>query len=76
MVWASEGWIFKAGAIDFAGGLVVHMSSGFSALVLAILLGPRKGYGRDAMPPTTCRCVSPAPACCGLAGSASMRAAL
>jgi len=51
MVWASEGWIFKAGAIDFAGGLVVHMSSGFSALVLAILLGPRKGYGRDAMPP-------------------------
>jgi Amt family ammonium transporter len=51
MVWASEGWIFKAGAIDFAGGLVVHMSSGFSALVLAVLLGPRKGYGRDAMPP-------------------------
>lgn len=51
MVWASEGWIFKAGAIDFAGGLVVHMSSGFSAIVLAILLGPRKGYGREAMPP-------------------------
>src|SRR5204862_8320336 len=41
MVWSSEGWIFKLGAIDFAGGLVVHMSSGFSAIVAAILLGKR-----------------------------------
>jgi ammonium transporter, Amt family len=51
MVWGSEGWIFKAGAIDFAGGLVVHMSSGFSALVAALLLGKRRGLGKDPMPP-------------------------
>lgn len=51
MVWAGEGWIFKAGAIDFAGGLVVHMSSGFSALVVALLLGKRQGFGKDPMPP-------------------------
>lgn len=51
MVWAAEGWIFKASAIDFAGGLVVHMSSGFSALVAALLLGKRRGFGREPMPP-------------------------
>ncbi|MBI3246610.1 MAG: ammonium transporter [Deltaproteobacteria bacterium] len=51
MVWSSEGWIFKAGAIDFAGGLVVHMSSGFSAIVAALMLGKRRGFGRDPMPP-------------------------
>jgi Amt family ammonium transporter len=51
MVWASEGWLFKSGAIDFAGGLVVHMSSGFSAIVLALMLGNRQGFGRDSMPP-------------------------
>jgi Amt family ammonium transporter len=51
MVWSAEGWIFKASAIDFAGGLVVHMSSGFSAIVCAIFLGPRRGFGKDPMPP-------------------------
>jgi len=51
MVWASEGWIFKSGAIDFAGGLVVHMSSGFSAIIVAIMLGKRRGFGKDPMPP-------------------------
>src|SRR5258705_5594581 len=51
MVWSAEGWIFKAGAIDFAGGLVVHMSSGFSAIVAAIMLGKRQGFGRDPTPP-------------------------
>ncbi|MGH7897300.1 MAG: ammonium transporter, partial [Candidatus Binatia bacterium] len=51
MVWASEGWIFKASAIDFAGGLVVHMSSGFSAIVAAIMLGRRRGFGKEPMPP-------------------------
>jgi Amt family ammonium transporter len=51
MVWGAEGWIFKAGAIDFAGGLVVHMTSGFSALVAAIMLGRRHGFGKDPMPP-------------------------
>jgi len=51
MVWGG-GWIAESlGAIDFAGGLVVHMSSGFSALVAAIILGKRHGYRRDPMPP-------------------------
>jgi len=51
MVWGSEGWLFKSGAIDFAGGLVVHMSSGFSAIVAAIMLGARRGFGKDPMAP-------------------------
>jgi Amt family ammonium transporter len=51
MVWSADGWIFKASAIDFAGGLVVHMSSGFSALAAAIMLGKRRGFGREPMPP-------------------------
>ena len=51
MVWASEGWIYKASAIDFAGGLVVHMSSGFSAIVAALILGKRQGLGRESMAP-------------------------
>jgi Amt family ammonium transporter len=53
MVWGSDGMMnglvnAKAGikAIDFAGGTVVHMSSGWSALLLALILGPRKGFGR------------------------------
>ena len=51
MVWGG-GWIgADLGAKDFAGGLVVHMSSGFSALAAAILLGPRRGYGKEPMPP-------------------------
>ena len=51
MVWSSTGWIAKAGAIDFAGGMVVHMSSGFSGLMAALLLGKRRGFGREPMPP-------------------------
>ncbi len=51
MVWGG-GWIgSQLGALDFAGGLVVHMSSGFSALAAALLLGPRRGYGKEPMPP-------------------------
>jgi Amt family ammonium transporter len=50
MVWGG-GWIFQAGAIDFAGGLVVHMSSGFSALVAALMVGRRRGFGKEPMPP-------------------------
>ncbi len=49
-VWGG-GWLSEFGAIDFAGGLVVHMSSGFSALVAAIMLGKRRGFGREHMPP-------------------------
>jgi Amt family ammonium transporter len=50
MVWGG-GWIGAMGAKDFAGGLVVHMSSGFSALVAAIYLGKRRGFGKESMPP-------------------------
>ena len=50
MVWGG-GWIGGMGALDFAGGLVVHMSSGFSALAAAIMLGKRRGYGKEPMPP-------------------------
>jgi Amt family ammonium transporter len=50
MVWGG-GFIGSMGAKDFAGGLVVHMSSGYSALVAALFLGKRRGYGREPMPP-------------------------
>ncbi len=50
MVWGG-GWIFQLGALDFAGGLVVHMSSGYSALVACLLLGKRQGHGKEPMPP-------------------------
>jgi ammonium transporter, Amt family len=43
-VWGSGGWLGKLGVLDFAGGLVVHVSAGFSALALAFVLGPRKGF--------------------------------
>jgi Amt family ammonium transporter len=45
------GFIFQKGALDFAGGTVVHINSGIAALVAALMLGPRKGYGKVAMPP-------------------------
>lgn len=44
-VWAVGGWIRELGGLDFAGGLVVHMTAGYSALALAILLGKRKDFG-------------------------------
>jgi Amt family ammonium transporter len=43
-VWGSGGWLAKLGALDFAGGTVVHINAGASALALAWLLGPRRGY--------------------------------
>jgi ammonium transporter, Amt family len=49
-VWGG-GYFQSMGALDFAGGTVVHMSAGFSALALALLLGKRKGYGRETMAP-------------------------
>ncbi len=51
MVWATGGYLFEHGALDFAGGTVVHINAGIAALVGAIVLGKRIGYGRDAMPP-------------------------
>jgi Amt family ammonium transporter len=50
-VWGVGGWIRGLGALDFAGGTVVHISSGVSALAAAILIGRRRGYGREPMPP-------------------------
>ena len=50
-VWGVGGWIREMGALDFAGGLVVHISSGVSALAAALVLGKRKGYGTDLMAP-------------------------
>ncbi len=50
MVWGG-GWIGAMGAIDFAGGTVVHITAGVAGLVAAAVLGKRKGYGRLAMPP-------------------------
>ena len=51
-VWSADGWIFKMGALDFAGGLVVHISSGVSALVAAIFIGERVRYKKEAMLPS------------------------
>jgi Amt family ammonium transporter len=53
-VWAADGWLFNLGArgvIDLAGGLVIHVSAGVSALVVALLLGKRQGYPKTAMNP-------------------------
>jgi Amt family ammonium transporter len=50
-VWNPEGWLWNKGALDFAGGLVVHTSSGVSALVLVLLLGPRASHRREPISP-------------------------
>ena len=50
-VWNVNGWLFKFGAQDFAGGLVVHISSGVAALVAASMLGRRAGFGSEPMEP-------------------------
>ena len=51
MVWSGPGYLFGKSAIDFAGGLVVHMTSGLSALVAALMVGKRKGFGKQPMAP-------------------------
>ncbi|MBV1800122.1 ammonium transporter [Siccirubricoccus sp. G192] len=50
-VWHPNGWIFGLGALDFAGGTVVHINAGVAGLVCAIVLGKRVGYGNDNMSP-------------------------
>ncbi|WP_092961645.1 ammonium transporter [Falsiroseomonas stagni] len=50
-VWHPNGWIFALGALDFAGGTVVHINAGVAGLVAAIVLGKRVGYGTDNMSP-------------------------
>ncbi|WP_379923147.1 ammonium transporter [Erythrobacter sp. R86502] len=51
MVWAGGGLLFEDGALDFAGGTVVHINAGVSGLVLAYMLGKRRGYPSEPMPP-------------------------
>ena len=50
-VWGKDGWLRNLGALDFAGGTVVHISSGVSALVFALAIGKRTGYPKQAPPP-------------------------
>jgi Amt family ammonium transporter len=50
-VWGSGGWLAKLGILDFAGGAVVHINAGVSALALVILLGRRRGFPQDSMEP-------------------------
>jgi Amt family ammonium transporter len=50
-VWDPDGWLFQKGLLDFAGGTVVHITAGVASLVCAIVLGPRSGFGKTAMPP-------------------------
>ena len=51
MVWAADGFLFRFGAIDFAGGTVVHINSGVAGLVGVAFAGPRIGHLKEAMPP-------------------------
>jgi Amt family ammonium transporter len=50
-VWSADGWLFQLGALDFAGGTVVHINAGIAALVMAIMLGKRRDYKGHAIPP-------------------------
>ncbi|MBI5101771.1 MAG: ammonium transporter [Nitrospirae bacterium] len=50
-VWGTGGWLKNMGLLDFAGGVVVHVTSGISALAAAVIIGKRKGYMHDAMTP-------------------------
>jgi Amt family ammonium transporter len=50
-VWGKGGWLGSLGTLDFAGGTVVHISSGLSALAAALVIGRRRGFGHEPMPP-------------------------
>jgi Amt family ammonium transporter len=50
-VWHPDGWLFKLGALDFAGGTVVHINAGIAALVAVIVVGKRRGFGKEAFVP-------------------------
>ena len=73
-VWGG-GWLAKLGVMDFAGGIVVHVSAGVSALVCALVLGKRRGFPHTAMTPHSLRSPWPARECCGWVGSDSTPAA-
>ena len=51
-VWGNGGWLKALGALDFAGGTVVHINVGFAALAVALVIGPRKGYQKEPMEPS------------------------
>lgn len=51
MVWAAGGLLFEEGALDFAGGTVVHINAGIAGLIGAYMVGKRVGFGKEAMPP-------------------------
>lgn len=50
-VWGQGGWLKSMGVLDFAGGTVVHIAAGFSALAFALVIGPRRGFGKSPMEP-------------------------
>jgi ammonium transporter, Amt family len=50
-VWSPSGFLHKLGALDFAGGTVVHLNAGAAGLAACLVVGKRQGFGRDAMPP-------------------------
>src|SRR3546814_18010004 len=70
MVWAGNGIFFSMGALDFAGGTVVHINAGVSALVACLVLGKRIGYPRGPLPPTARPRTATGPGRLGVAGSA------
>ena len=77
-VWGIGGWLRNMGALDFAGGTVVHVNAGIAALAASLAIGKRRNFDhRDKpIPPTTCRLPLWAPGCSGSAGSVSTPAAL
>ncbi len=50
-VWGQGGWLREMGVLDFAGGTVVHIAAGFSALAFALVIGPRRGFGKSPLEP-------------------------
>lgn len=50
-VWSADGWLFKLGALDFAGGTVVHINAGISALVMTLMIGERRNYNNHPTAP-------------------------
>jgi len=68
---ATAGLIWQWGALDFAGGTVVHINAAVAGLVGAYMVGKRIGYGKEAFTPHSTTLTMVAPRCCGWAGSAS-----
>lgn len=50
-VWSADGWLFKLGVLDFAGGTVVHINAGIAALVMTLMIGSRRNYNNHPTPP-------------------------